>query len=395
MFTKTRLSLALAAVLGAAVAGTAGVQQLSAAAPETPTAVTAPAPQVVVEQPLVKPVVEWDEYTGRFEAIDNVELRARVSGYLTEVAFTDGELVEAGDLLFRIDPRPFEAELAAAKASLASAAAVRRTAQAEAKRGELLIKRRAIAQEEAERRTRELRQAEAQWAAARAAVTQAELNLEFTAVRAPISGRVSDNFVSVGNLIVGGAQGGTLLTTLVSLDPIYFEFTASEADYLKYLRLARDGSRASGREAHHPVRVRLMDEQSFDHAGELSFVDNQLDRSTATMRGRATLANSDGLFSPGMFGRLQLIGSGEYQAVLIPDRAVQTDQSEKFVWVARQDQIAERRPVQLGPLIDGLRVVRTGLTAADQVIVSGTQFVQGGAPVAIVTPEHELHLAHR
>ena len=382
---KTRKTFKLYALAGAAalaITALAGNQLLASADDSVAPEAAAPAgPAVTVAAPAVREIVEWDEYTGRFEAIDNVEIRARVSGYLVEVAFTPGDIVKQGDLLFRIDPRPFEAELAAAKAALAGADAALQNARAEYARGARLVEREAISEEAVDRRREALRLAEASWAAAKANVERAELNLEFTEVRAPITGRISDDFVSEGNLIVGGAQGGTLLSSLVSMDPIYFEFTASEADYLKYLRLDRNGSRASGRDAQHPVRVQLMDEDDFAHEGRLSFVDNQLDRSTGTMRGRATLDNADGIFAPGMFGRLQLLGSGEYQAILIPDSAVQTDQSEKFVWVAASDDTAVRQTIELGPIVDGLRVVRAGLAPETQVIVSGTQFVQANAPI--------------
>jgi len=350
---------------------------------------------VMVANPTVKRLVDWDEYSGRFAAVEDVEIRARVSGYLTEVGFTDGQIVEAGTVLFRIDPRPFAAELAAARATLAAADAAYRYASAEAQRGKQLVAQRALSSEEGERRLREMEQAEANRTAAKARVEQAELNLEFTEIRAPITGRVSDNFVSVGNLIVGGATGGTLLTTLVSQDPIYFEFTASEADYLKYRRLEQLGKRESGRDTHHPVRVKLMDEDTFGHNGYLSFVDNRLDHATGTMRGRATLANPNGIFAPGMFGRLQLLGSGEYDAVLIPDSAVQTDQAQKFVWVATAGDTAERRAVTLGPLVDGARIVREGLDRLDRVIVSGTQFVREGTPIVALPAEARDQLTLR
>lgn len=384
---KTRKTFKLYALAGAAaiaIAALAGNRLPPAGAnPDVAPEAAAPAaPAVTVAAPAVRKIVEWDEYAGRFEAIDNVEIRARVSGYLVEVAFTPGDIVEQGDLLFRIDPRPFQAELAAARAALAGAEAALQNARAEYARGARLVESEAISEEAVDRRREAMRLAEASWAVEKANVERAELNLEFTEVRAPITGRISDDFVSQGNLIVGGAQGGTLLSSLVSMDPIYFEFTASEADYLKYLRLDRDGSRASGRDTQHPVRVKLMDEDDFAHEGRLSFIDNQLDRSTGTMRGRATLDNADGVFAPGMFGRLQLLGSGEYKAILIPDSAVQTDQSEKFVWVATSDNTAARQPVELGPIVDGLRVVRAGLTQDAQVIVSGTQFVQANAPIA-------------
>ena len=338
-------------------------------------------PSVIVAQPTVKSITEWDTYTGRFEAIDNVSIRARVSGYLTNIAFTDGDIVQKGDLLFRIDPRPFEAQLLAAQAAVAQAQAARDNAFDEASRGERLLKQNAISAEEAQRRERTLLQTDAALAAAKAQQKTAELNLEFTEVRAPVTGRVSDNFVSEGNLIVGGANGGTVLTTLVSTNPIYFEFTASEADYLKYVRLDTEGSRTSGRDEAHPVRVKLMDEKEFGHYGSLSFVDNQIDRSTGTMRGRATFDNTNGTFAPGMFGRLQLKGSGEYQAVMVPDTAVQTDQSEKFVWIADDNNVAKPVTVTLGPIVEGLRVVRSGLDGDERLIVSGTQFVQANNPV--------------
>ena len=381
-----KASLFAVSGLAAAVAVAVGTGQVGYVQAEEPAQVEAPAgPTVTVAQPTIRSITEWDEYTGRFEAVHNVEIRSRVSGYLTDITFNGGDIVKEGDLLFRIDPRPFEAELASAEAALASADAALENAQSEATRGQSLLERRAISQEEADRRVRVLRQAEAQRQSAEADVTRAALNLEFTEVRAPVTGRVSDDFVSEGNLIVGGASGGTLLSTVVSLDPIHFEFTASEADYLKYLRLAQEGSRESGRDTAHPVHVKLMDEDSFDHDGYLSFVDNQLDRSTGTMRGRATLANPDGLLSPGMFGRLQLIASGEYSAVMIPDSAVQTDQGQKFVWTAGADNTAHRQVVELGPIVDGLRIVREGLEPTDRVIVSGTQFVQANAPVVPIT----------
>lgn len=388
---KTRNKIKLYALAGAAAVALSALagNHLAASADtgsEFDTAVPA-GPHVTVAAPAVREIVEWDEYTGRFEAVDNVEIRARVSGYLTDVAFTPGDIVREGDLLFRVDPRPFEAELAAAKAELAGADAAMENARAEYSRGERLVARDAISLEAVDRRREALRVAEAERAAAKANVDQAELNLEFTEVRAPITGRISDDFVSEGNLIVGGAGGGTLLTTLVSMDPIFFEFTVSEADYLRYLRLDREGARASDRDVQHPVRVKLMDEDEFDHEGRLSFIDNQLDRSTGTMRGRATLANPEGVFAPGMFGRLQLLGSGAYQAIMIPDSAVQTDQSEKFVWVATADDTAVRQTVELGPIIDGLRVVRTGLSPNTQVIVSGTQFVQANAPIVPQTAD--------
>ena len=373
-------------LLFAAVSATAiavGVSSFSGGnAQESEPAEIAPAPSVTVAKPDAEKIVEWDEFTGRFEAIDSVDIRARVSGYLEAVAFEDGAIIQKGDLLFKIDPRPFEAELAAAKADLDSAAAARRNAKAENERGQRLLERSALSKEEADRRESALRQAEAAWAAANARVKQAALNLEFTEIRAPITGRISDNFVSEGHLIVGGPQGGTLLTRIVSLDPVYFEFTANEADYLKYVRLAADGDKTGLQGEANPVFVKLLDENDFTREGRISFVDNRFDPSTGTMRGRATFDNPDGVLTPGMFGRLKLAGSGEYTALLIPDSAVQTDQNIKFVWVAGEDNVVERREVTLGPLHDGRRIVRTGLNPQDRVIVSGSQFVMAGAAVA-------------
>ncbi len=380
--SSSRLRYLMAAAVSVA-ALSAGVASFSgSSASESEPAGAMPAPSVTIAKPEAEKIVEWDEFTGRFKAVDSVEIRARVSGYLEAVAFEDGVTIHKGDLLFKIDPRPFEADLAAAKSELASAAAARRNAKAENERGQRLLERSALSKEEADRRESALRQANAAWAAANARVEQAALNLEFTEIRAPITGRISDNFVSEGNLIVGGAQGGTLLTRIVSLDPVYFEFTANEADYLKYLRLAAKGDDTGLQGAQNPVSVKLLDESDFDHQGQMSFVDNRFDPSTGTMRGRATFDNADGVLTPGMFGRLKLAGSGEYTALLIPDSAVQTDQNIKFVWVAGADNIAERREIALGPLHEGKRIVRAGLEASDRVIISGAQFVMAGAEVS-------------
>lgn len=378
--------LALGAAAAAALALGAGHFALTKAAETAPAPAPAPqVPNVTIAHPEVRDVVEWDEFTGRFEAVDSVEVRARVSGYLEAVAFKDGAVVSKGDLLFKIDPRPFEAELEAAKADLANAAAALQNAKSEDERGRRLLAREALSKEEADRRTSARRQAEAASSAAKARVRQAELNLEFSEIRAPVSGRVSDNFVSDGNLIVGGPQNGTLLTTIVSADPIYFEFTASEADYLKYQRLGKPGENA-GLEDGAPAFVKLLDESGFVREGAIDFVDNRLDPSTGTMRGRAIFENPDGVLVPGMFGRLKLAGTPERKAVLIADSAVQTDQTVKFVWLAGENNFAERREVKLGPLYEGRRIVREGLSPDDRVITSGAQFVAAGAPV---TPRFE------
>ncbi|MEM6668376.1 MAG: efflux RND transporter periplasmic adaptor subunit [Pseudomonadota bacterium] len=356
------------------------VERSTAAVAATPQAVSAT--PVDITRPDVRRITEWDEYTGRFVAIDSVQVRARVSGYLEEIHFKDGQTVTAGDLLFTIDQRPFEAALAEAQADLASAQAVLENARAENTRGQELLARRTISREAADDRLRGLRQAEAQLKAAEARVARAELDLSFTEVRAPVSGRISDDAVSVGNLITGGADGGTMLTNIVSLDPIEFEFTVSEADYLKYVRLDRSGARAGSRENANTVFLKLIDEDNYVHEGEMRFVDNQFDASTGTMRGRAIFSNPNDVFAPGMFARIRLAGSAAYDAVLIPDAAIQTDQSEKFVWVATAQNTAERRTVVLGPVINGQRLIRSGLSPDDRLIVGGVQFVAAGAPIA-------------
>ncbi|GER07143.1 MexE family multidrug efflux RND transporter periplasmic adaptor subunit [Iodidimonas muriae] len=333
-----------------------------------------PALAVTVSHPAVRDLVEWDEYTGRFEAIDSVEIRARVSGYLTEIAFEDGARVEKGDLLFRVDPRPFEAALDRAKADLASAKATLANATRDVERGEELVKTAALSREVLDRRKRDEDVARAQVAAAQASLLSAQINLDYTSIRAPITGRVSDERVSLGNLVTGDQ---TILTTLVSEDPIYFEFTISEADYLDYARMMAE----RGPDQVIPVQVRLMDEDDFAHEGRLSFVDNQLDRSTGTMRVRATLDNPQGLLLPQMFGRVRLAALDSHETLLITDSAIQSDQGSKYVWaVDANDTIVQKRVV-LGPLMGDWRVVRAGVTSQDRIVTQGVQFVNSGMKV--------------
>jgi RND family efflux transporter MFP subunit len=375
------LALAVSASVLAIVAGTTGFStgSVSRAAPQ---AAVRQAPKVTFAYPTQRAIAEWDEFAGQFRAIESVEVRARVSGYLETIAFEDGQIVNAGDLLFRIDPRPYQAELAVAEGELAGARSALQQARSEQERFRRLLQRQAVSQEEAERRDNARLQAEASVASATARVEQARLNLEFTEVRAPVGGRISDNFISKGNLIVGGAQGGTVLSAIVSLDPIYFEFTTSEADYLKYAREDKANTQHGLRGTLHPVYGKLQDEQEFRREGLLSFVDNRLDRSTGTMRGRVTFDNTDGILAPGMFGRIKLQHGAGTPALLVPDEAIQTDQDTKFVWVIGANDVASRRPLELGPVVDGLRVVRGGLAADDRVIVGGTQSVVANAPVA-------------
>jgi RND family efflux transporter MFP subunit len=346
-----------------------------------------PPPKVTVARPIERELTDWDEYTARLEAVDSVEVRARVSGYLQSVHFREGSLVNKGDLLFLIDPRPYEAQLRRAEGDLELAESRVNLAQKNLARVAFLVKSQAMSKEEAETRAALVRQAEASVAAAKAAVDAARLDVEFTHVTAPVSGRASRKFVTEGNLINGGVgTQGTLLTTIVSLDPLYVYFEANERDYLKYVRLAKSGARPSSRDFKNPVHVGTADEQGFPHEGYMDFVDNQIDRGTGTIQGRAIVPNLDGLLAPGLFVRLRLIGSGRYRALLIPDDAVQSDQAEKFVWVLDADNRVRYRQVKIGTLHDGLRVVNEGLTPEDRVIIQG---VQRARPDIVVDPEEK------
>jgi membrane fusion protein, multidrug efflux system len=339
-----------------------------------PTAPTTPPPKVDVVQPLAREVTDWDEYTARLDAVESVEVRPRVSGYLQSIYFRDGAMVNKGDCMFLIDPRPYDAALRHAEADLALAQSRLVLAQKNLARGVGLIRDRAISREEEDIRESNVRQAEASVQEAQAAVDAAKLDVEFTRITAPISGRTSRKLVTEGNLINGGiGTQGTLLTTIVSLDPIYAYFEADERSFLKYVHLARNGQRPSSREYRHPVWIGLADEDGFPRQGTMDFVDNQLDRGTGTMVGRAVFPNPDLTLSPGLFARLRFPGSGQYQAVLLPDEAVLSDQAQKFVYVVDAENKALYRPVNIGPLMDGLRVIREGLTSDDWVIVHGTQ----------------------
>ncbi|WP_119680883.1 efflux RND transporter periplasmic adaptor subunit [Indioceanicola profundi] len=343
-----------------------------------------PLPQVVVSTPLQKTVAEWDEYTGRFAAVNEVEVRPRVGGFLDSVNFRDGDIVRKGDLLFVIDPRPFEAELAAAHAGLAEAESRLELATRELTRASDLRRSQAVSETVLDQREQERAAAQAAVMAARAEVRQAELNLEFTRVTAPISGRVGRHLVSEGNLISGGTTASTLLTTIVSLDPIHIYFDADQAAFLRYVRMAQAGTQPSARENQSRVVLSLPDETAFEHEGRMDFLDNQLDRSTGTIRARATFSNPDLLFTPGLFARIRLLGRGQYDALMLPDSAIGTDQTRRYVFVVGDDGIPQYRPVEIGPLVDGLRVVRSGLEPTERVIVSGLQRVRPGAPVTPV-----------
>jgi membrane fusion protein, multidrug efflux system len=354
----------------------AGCSQPTADPPPAP-----PPPAVTVSQPIDKEVLEWDEYTGRLEAVETVDVRARVSGYLEKVNFKDGSKVQKGDLLFVIDPRPYQAELNRAEAELQRVRARLELAKNDLARAERLFRKRAISEEELDTRTKGLRESEATVNSAAAAVQIARLNVEFTQVRAPISGRISRELVTVGNLVNGGAGEATVLATIVSIDPIYVYIDADERAVLKYRRLAREGTRVSAREVQIPIELALADEEGFPHKGVIDYVEPRLDSNTGTVRGRGVFANPDDQLGPGFFARVRVPGSGQYQALLITDHAIATDQSQKFVLVVNDQNVAEYRAVKLGPRIGGLRVITEGLKPGDWVVVNGLQRVRPGMPV--------------
>jgi RND family efflux transporter MFP subunit len=340
-----------------------------------------PPPQVSVATVLEKRVKDWDEFTGRLQAVETVEIRPRVSGYIDKVAFTEGSLVKRGALLFVIDPRPYQAEYDRAAADVKRYKTALELGSIELVRVQRLKDSGAVSQEELDERKSTVAQAEANVAGSQAALEAAALNLNFTRVTSPIDGRVSRAEVTRGNLVTGGINGGTLLSSVVSMDPIYIYFDADEQSYLRYAKMAREGERSSSRETGNPVQVGLADEEGFPHAGTMDFVDNQLNPQTGTIRGRAVLPNKDGQFTPGLFARVQLLGSGEYSAILIEDRAVNTDQSQKYVLLLGANNQIEYRKVKLGRVIDGLRVVREGLKAGDVIVVNGAQRVHPGVTV--------------
>jgi RND family efflux transporter MFP subunit len=336
---------------------------------------------VTVSQPVSREVVEWEEYTGRLEAVESVEVRARVNGYLQSIHFKNGATVKQGDLLFVIDPRPYQAELERARAELGLANARLDRTGKDVARAQMLVRARAISEEEVDTRVSEQRQAQESVQAARATVNAVQLNVEFTQVRAPISGRISRNLVSVGNLINGGTTQSTVLTTIVSLDPIYCYFEADERSYLKGMRQVRNGDQTNGRASKQPVYVGLADETNFPHQGSVDFVDNRLDQNTGTITVRAVLPNPDLFLAPGLFARLRLPAGGKYKALMLPPEALGSDLSQQFVFVVDAQNLAQYRQVTPGPLIDGWRVIRDGLQPEDWVIVKGVQRARAGTQV--------------
>ena len=364
--SKLRFPLALLAVLVISACG------------KTPdTAASMPAAKVSVAKVLEQPVNEWDEFTGRLEAPETVEIRPRVSGQIDEVAFTEGALVKKGDLLFQIDPRPFQAEVRRLEAQLAQARATATRSENEAQRGERLRLSNAISAELADSRTTAAQEARAAVAGIQAQLDLAKLNLSFTRVTSPINGRVSRAEITAGNLVTADV---TPLTSVVSTDKVYAYFDADERVFLKYTQLARQGQRGQAT----PVYMGLSNEEGNPHLGQMNFVDNQVNPQTGTIRGRAVFDNKDGAYTPGLYARLKLVGSGTYSAVLINDEAVGTDLGKKFVLVMDAENKPAYRAVELGPKIEGLRIVRNGLSKDDTIIVKGLQRARPGSPV---TPE--------
>ena len=356
---------------------------LSGCGDKPPQQPAAGAPPVTVAQPTKRTVTDWDEFTGRFEAVEEVQVRARVGGFVTNVEFRDGAFVSPGDLLYVIDARPFEAVAEQADGQLSDARAKAELAKRELDRALTLNQTQAVSDSIVDQRRQALQAAKAAEMQAAGALKAAHLNIEFTHVVAPIGGRVSRHLVSVGNLVQGSDNAsGTLLTSIVSLDPIYIYFDMDEATYLKNNRLYFEGKRPSSRENPNPVQVSLTGETKPSHDGKVDFLDNRLDVSTGTLRGRAVIPNKDFSILPGQFGRVRLIGSSPYDALLLPDTAIASDQSRKIVFVVKDDDTVEARQVTLGPLDEGLRVIREGLKPEDRVIVDGLQRARVGAKVS-------------
>src|SRR3981189_2665357 len=356
---------------------------LSGCGDKPPPQPAAGAPPVTVAQPTKRTVTDWDEFTGRFEAVEEVQVRARVGGFVTNVEFRDGAFVKTGDPLYVIDARPFEAVAEQADGQLADARAKAELARRELDRALTLNQTQAVSDSIVDQRRQTLQAAKAAQMVAEGLLKAAQLNIEFTHVVAPIGGRVSRRLVTVGNLVQGSdSASGTLLTSIVSLDPIHIYFDMDEATYQKNNRLYFEGKRPSSRENPNPVQVTLTGETKPSHDGKVDFLDNRLDVSTGTLRGRAVIPNKDFSILPGQFGRVRLIGSSPYDALLLPDTAIASDQSRKIVFVVKDDDTVEARQVTLGPLDEGLRVIREGLKPEDRVIVDGLQRARVGAKVS-------------
>lgn len=340
-----------------------------------------PPPAVTVANPVIQDITDWDEFTGRLYAIETVEVRPRVSGYLDSVNFKEGTIVNKGDLLYVIDPRPYQAILDQAEADLNRARAALELAENDLARAERLYQSRAISEEELDSRSKQKRVAIAELEEARAAIEAARLDVEFTHIRSPITGRISYTRITEGNLVTGGEFDATLLTTIVSLDPIYVYFTAGEQSVLHYIRMDMAGTRTTSRVQPNPVFLRLADEEEYVHEGKMDFVDNQIDLGTGTMRARAVVDNPDHILVPGMFADVKLLGKGPYEALLVPDAAINVDQTIQFVYVVNDNNMVERRQIKTGNLLGNLRVVTEGLEKSDRIIINGIQRARAGMEV--------------
>jgi RND family efflux transporter MFP subunit len=364
----------VAATLLAALTGCNQDQQQGAAQP---------LPTVTVAEPVQRTVVDQDEYVGRFVAVNSVEIRARLSGYLSQIHFQDGQMVKKGDPLFTIDRRPFEIALEQMRANLNQARANLSFTESDLARGQQLLQNKTITEQAYDQRTQAKAVAEAAVGAQEAMVHSAELDLDdYSELRSPIDGRIGDRRVAVGNLVTGGPGGNTtLLATIVSVDPIRFEFTFDEASYLRYVRFATTSQDVASAHGNVPVALKLIDENDFQHTGKIDFIDNVINQSSGTIRGRALFNNSDGLFTPGMFGRLRVPGSPPYAALLVPDAAIGSEQTRKYVLVVDGGGMVQQKYVTPGQLDDGLRVIKDGLLATDRVIVNGLMHARPGIKV--------------
>jgi len=368
------IAAAIIAIVPALAACERSQSQPKAAAPSPP--------QVTIAKPVSRMIADQDEYVGRFVAVESVEVRARVPGYLEAIHFQDGQMVKAGDLLFTIDRRPFQIALAQTQASLEQAKATLAFAESDLARAKGLAVGTVITQQTFDQRTQAKRIAEASVAAQQAAERQATLDLEFTELRAPVSGRISDRRVSVGNLVMGGTSGNTsLLATIESIDPIRFEFTLDEASYLRYVQFTDDSAGGANRGLTVPITLKLIGEPAFSHEGKIDFVDNSIDRSSSTIRVRAAFANPRGRFTPGMFARVRMAAAPPKNELLVPDAAIGAEQARKFVLVVDAENVARPKYVTLGPVVDGLRIITQGLTPDDNVIVNGLMRARPGAKV--------------
>jgi RND family efflux transporter MFP subunit len=369
---RLRTTLDTAARRALALGIVAGSVMIAACSKPTP----APPPaQVTVAPALGRQIADWDEFSGHFEPVEAVEVRPRVSGFIDRVAFTEGAIVRRGDPLFYIDARPYQADVERAEAQLTQARTRAQLAQGEQERAQRLVATQAISREELDTRTSGRAEGDAAVRAAEAALTNAKLNLEWTTVRAPISGRVSRAAITAGNLVQAGPPSATLLTTIVSLDPIYVYFDSDEHSYLQYVSGLRT------RSAKLPVYIGLTNETGFPHEGKLDFVDNRLDAGAGTIRVRALVPNPNQLFAPGLFARVRLVGTEQHAVTLIQDQAIGTDQDRKFVLILKPDSSVEYRPVSTGRLVDGLRVVNTGLKPGEDVVINGLMRIRPGMKV--------------